>query len=50
MRDEPQPKIKELDETVIPKKKVACKEHRVNDKVMRSYLVKLKTYSPKDAK
>ncbi|MCO5603092.1 hypothetical protein L7F22_057237 [Adiantum nelumboides] len=45
-----QPEVEELDEVLVPEQILTHKDRKVRGKVARRYLVKLKNYSPMDAK
>ncbi|MCO5593306.1 hypothetical protein L7F22_047314 [Adiantum nelumboides] len=50
MVPEEQPEVEELDEILVPEQILAHKDRKVRGKVARCYLVKMKNYSPMDAK
>ena len=47
---EEQPEVEEQEEILVPEQVLAHKERKIRGRVMRRYLVKLKNYSPMDAK
>ncbi|MCO5604574.1 hypothetical protein L7F22_058742 [Adiantum nelumboides] len=50
LEEQPEVKVKELDEILVHEQILALKERKARGKVARRYLVKFKNYSPMDAK